>query len=189
MGETENDWRRRIEESKIGLDRRTAYLQEWQSNTKIATEQAHLSGKLAGAFAQIGIRSAYILNGGGLVALPPLMAYFSPDQTPRGAAVCALIFIIGLMLAAVSNYSAYASLKYAEESYWKQFEVVSTKVNLAYWPDEQVDAKRKASDESEGERKRLYGVALEWRDRGERSFFISLGAFAAGALGGLIALA
>jgi hypothetical protein len=69
-------------------------------------------------FADAGIKSAFALNGGGLIALPAFVALFKVDpQLTRNWIIGAgAVFVVGLICAALTSFFGYLSAMIAHES-------------------------------------------------------------------------
>lgn len=89
-------------------DERRLMLEEWRINVQSSLDEAAESRKLATEYAQIALKSAFLVNAGALVALPPLMQWLSAAQR-RLIPTSAWLFVIGLMLAAICALLAYAN--------------------------------------------------------------------------------
>jgi hypothetical protein len=80
--------------------------ERWDTQVSAHYRQSWDSQKVAFRFAEIGLQSAFLVNGGALVAIPPLMEWISSrgrSEVPFDAAA----FVIGLVLAAASALVAY----------------------------------------------------------------------------------
>jgi len=99
--QAEND--RRFERM-LAVDK---YRQErWQSEITAPQHQAWDAQKIAMRFGEIALQAAFLVNGGALIALPPLMEWLSQKgraSVPGDAA----IFVAGLFFAAACALTAY----------------------------------------------------------------------------------
>ena len=76
----------------------------------------------ATVFAAIGIRSAYLLNGGALIAIPAIVQIASAVEISKAALIVSVMcFVVGIATAILSNIIAYrvsfaAALAHAQEA-------------------------------------------------------------------------
>jgi hypothetical protein len=91
---------------KLAVDR---FRQErWDTEVVAHYRQSWDSQKVAFRFAEIGLQSAFLVNGGALVAIPPLMEWISLRGRSE-APIDAAAFVFGLVFAAASALMAYVN--------------------------------------------------------------------------------
>ena len=91
-----------------GRDHRRLMLEEWRLNVQTTIEASRAMESHAVEYAQIGLKSAFLVNAGALVALPPLMQWLPVSQRVL-IPTCAWYFVAGLLLAAICSIVAYAN--------------------------------------------------------------------------------
>ena len=103
IGDPIENARRNAEDSR---EQFKIYLQRRDSEVDVYSRLSWDSQKIAAEIAKLALQSAFLVNGGALIALPPLMQWLSePERT--AVPDHALVFVVGLMLAAASAVSAY----------------------------------------------------------------------------------
>lgn len=88
---------------------RRLWLEEWKLHVQGARDSARVMRSNAYSYAQIGLNAAFLINGGALVAIPPLMQWLSSSQRQQ-IPVSAIYFVAGLLLAAACSLLTFASL-------------------------------------------------------------------------------
>jgi hypothetical protein len=96
---------------KISADTedRRLWLEEWKLRVQGSRDSARQMRSDAYSYAQISLNSAFLINAGALVAIPPLMQWLTPAQRQHVPS-SASYFLIGLLLAAVCAMVAFANL-------------------------------------------------------------------------------
>lgn len=81
------------------FEEREHYREEWRLNVASLDEDIRTSDQAAIGFAHLGLKSALMLNGGALVALPAFTALFSIDvvDSENGLVVAIIFFVLGLI--------------------------------------------------------------------------------------------
>lgn len=104
-----------FEERKDAREARLLHLAEWELSVKTHTDKFVRWVDISAQYAQIALRGGFYLNGGALIALPPLMQWLGPAQV-LGVISAGYIFVVGIVLAALSALSAYANFMYLAQS-------------------------------------------------------------------------
>ena len=89
---------------------RQLFLDEWRLNVPKKEENFFHLQEIATQYAQIVLKGAFYLNGGALIALPPLMQWIS-NQHHIALLWSAAYFVLGIVLAAMSGILAYANFQ------------------------------------------------------------------------------
>ena len=176
-------FRETAEVHRVQRDLRAAFLAERQAYVEPIERLIERTDAGASEYASIGIRFCYILNAGGLIAVPAIMEIL-PD-TAIGASkmlVPAFTFVGGVFLAATTNYLAYHSMIKASESHSYQASATGKEVFGMYFPPEdQTDHDAEiAQDRFDREDNRE--KAAFWANKAKVTFCLSIGGFFAGVL-------
>ena len=76
------------------------------------------SDRTASEFAAIGVRFCFVLNAGGLIAVPAIMELIPSIAVDRKIMIwSAVLFVLGVLFAALANYLAYRSASKASEAW------------------------------------------------------------------------
>ena len=96
--------------------KRAAYLADLQAATDPVERLREAADNNAAEFASIGVRYSYILNAGGLVAIPAIMELLPTTAVDKSLLLLpAILFATGILSAAATNLLAYcSSLKAAQ---------------------------------------------------------------------------
>jgi len=115
--------------------RRRLFLDEWETGVTSLDEEGRSLNSGAIKFAISGLRSLFLLNGGGVVVLPAYVVLFkvSVDKISQDLVVAALAFVVGLVLAAVANITAYFTMVQQVENTWYRREKAAHELEKAYW--------------------------------------------------------
>ncbi len=144
LGERERERMRvRAETEQIHRERRTAFLAEYDA----ATAQANLNAGRADAgaikYGVLGIQFAYVLNAGGLVAIPAILQILGAgSETVSDVVSPAVIFVVGIAAAVVANIAAYKSLFAAGAGWAHHSAARAGEVNAAHYPNEDETERR-----------------------------------------------
>ena len=108
-----------VERTRAEIDRlryldesHRTFLQSWQIQVAPIHEEQERSRELGAGYAQVGIKSMFILNGGALVALPAFVKMAGTGLATETAFFASSVasFVIGLVLITVTTLFAYLSL-------------------------------------------------------------------------------
>jgi hypothetical protein len=88
------------------MERWDVHMQRWEMDVREAERRAWDAQRIAADFGKLGLQSLVLVNGGALVAVPPLMQWLS-DTARLHIPADATWFVIGLLCAAVSIVVAY----------------------------------------------------------------------------------
>ncbi|MAL73359.1 MAG: hypothetical protein CMM62_00085 [Rhodospirillaceae bacterium] len=91
---------------------REAYFKEMSRIVDPLTQQAFQYVELGAAYAQIGLKWSYLLNGGALIALPAYLSSVSKDNaflqvSPLSIKIAAIGYVVGLVLSGLCSLLAY----------------------------------------------------------------------------------
>ena len=129
--------RQRSEMEQVNRDRRAAFLTEFRVNLDPIERIRDTADSGATEFALVGVRSCYLLNGGGLVAIPAIMQILSKTQLPGSLVLWpALVFVLGILFSAITNYFAYRSMFTASEAWGFELNARASEVSGTYYPQE-----------------------------------------------------
>ncbi len=92
------------------------HLQRWEANVRSRERIAWDTVKVAADFGKLGLISAFLLNGGALVAVPSLMHWLD-EGARKAASGNAQFFICGILLAATAIVIAYLNFMFASTTY------------------------------------------------------------------------
>ena len=86
-------------------NRRAAFLTEFRASIDPIERVIERVDASAKEFAAVGVRFCYILNAGGLVAIPAIMEILPAVNVDRSTLLLAAgLFVLGVILAALTNY-------------------------------------------------------------------------------------
>jgi hypothetical protein len=118
------------------MEYRDMFLKEWQVAMNPMNEWAKEADKGANAYAQSVIKSAYLLNGGGLVAVPAAVSLFKVDvdvgQSLAGIAGASALFITGIILAWLTSGAAYFAMFALGGSHIHSMEATATRLRYRF---------------------------------------------------------
>ena len=83
-------------------------LKRWASEVIPLEQTGWEAKKIAADFGKLGLTSAFLLNGGALVALPPMMQWLNSNGRSL-VAITAIWLPIGIVMAVVAAFAAYAN--------------------------------------------------------------------------------
>lgn len=111
------DENREIDEIKLQIaadtrDNRRLLVEEWRLYVQSSQSAADQMRSHAVSYAQIGLNSAFLINGGALVAIPPLMQWLTVPQRHQ-IPLSASFFLAGLVLAGACSLVTYWNLTMA----------------------------------------------------------------------------
>ena len=106
------------EPPKPQVTARELFRTEWEFAAAPYRSDARMNYESAIKFANAGIKSLFTLNGGGLIALPAFIALFDVDRKKAAfwIIVTAVVYIVGLVGAALSSLLSYISAMAMSES-------------------------------------------------------------------------
>lgn len=109
---------------------RELLLREWEVNTKPHEAKIIAAVEEATQYTTLGLKSAYLLNGGAFVVMPALLDKFGICLTTNrhylyGAAG---FFLLGIIMTATANVFAYFAVSYATEMHFSKREVAALDV-------------------------------------------------------------
>ncbi len=87
------------------------YREDYKASLELVEPHRDFAVKAASEFASIGIRFGYILNASGLVVIPAIMELLPDQEIERSFMILpAILFAIGILMAAVTNYLVYYAM-------------------------------------------------------------------------------
>lgn len=193
----EQDLRDKIDALRIQIEQNTlqnetyrTYLQGWQIQVSPIHEEKERSRELSSGFAQMGIKSMFILNGGSLIALPAFAEIANKNIAENiplfvGSISC---FVVGLALTALATLFAYLSLdantaELENSGTVVRFDLIKGRDPAAFSKDQEQER-----ETSEKERQRFNGLTQTLALIAMRVAIASLVAFIAGAGLGILIL-
>ena len=176
-------FREAAELHRVQRELRAAFLAERRAYLEPIERSVERTDAGATEYASIGIRFCYILNPGGLIAVPAIMEIL-PDAAIAASKMLVppFTFVGGVFLAAATNYLAYHSMIKASESHSDQADATGKEVLGMYFPPEDQAAHDAeiAQDRFDCERNRE--KAAFWANTAKVTFCLSIGAFIVGVL-------
>ena len=119
--------------------RLAAYLSDYRTRKEPIERVQENANSAAVEFASIGIRFCYVLNAGGLVVIPAIMELLpDPSDERLSMVIPAVLFAIGILLAAATNYLVYhLSIKAIESCNYELEATTKETLGFHYPPDDQ----------------------------------------------------
>ena len=159
-------------------NRRMAYLTDYRAAIEPTERTIADHSKSATDFAAIAIRFCYILNAGGLVAIPAIVEILrqggiagSPLIWPASA------FVAGVLLGAVTNYCAYRAMTAASDAWYHESNARGKEISGAYYPPENLTTHQAEIAEEHVTYERKLASATCWGNSGVLTFCASIFAF------------
>ena len=176
-------FREATELHRVQRELRAAFLAERQAYLEPIERLVERTDAGASEYASIGIRFCYILNAGGLIAVPAIMEIL-PDAAIAASKmlVPAFTFVGGVFLAAATNYLAYHSMIKASEGHSYQGDAVGKEVLGMYFPPEDQAARDAEIAQDRFDRERNREKAAFWANTAKATFCLSISAFIVGVL-------
>ena len=163
-----DSFRQQVEIEHINRERRAAFLTEYKTSIEPVERIADRSDAAAIEFAVTGVKFCYILNAGGLVAIPAIMGVIS-KTAPAGSLLFwpSIVFVFGVLLSALTNYLAYQSLVDAAEGSSCEITARALVVNGIFYPPDddgahkgEIAQKRIEHDQKLGKARRFANVGI-----------------------------
>ena len=119
--------------------RNAAYLSDYRTRKEPIEREKENANSAAVEFVSIGIRFCYVLNAGGLVVIPAIMELLpDPSDERLSMVIPAVLFAIGILLAAATNYLVYhLSIKAIESCNYELEATTKETLGFHYPPDDQ----------------------------------------------------
>jgi len=132
-----NEMRVRSEIEQIHRDRRSGFLADYHAATAHPNQLAERADMAAIKYAGMGIQFAYVLNAGGLVAIPAILQIIgTKPETVSDVVWPATIFVIGIVCAVATNLLAYLSVSKAGFAWSNNASARAIEVNMSHYPKE-----------------------------------------------------
>ena len=118
-----------------GIDVAPMYLREWEVRVVPLDQDRQFAEKAAVDYVLAGIKAGFLLNGGALVVLPPLVIMFNINTTcGRGLLItAAAAFIIGLALVGLTTILAFSVMLYLGMATNQKREHVARTIQKKYY--------------------------------------------------------
>ena len=173
----------------VERDRRAAFWAERQAYLDLPLRFAERADAGAREFASIGIRFCYLLNAGGLIAVPAIMELLpEADHAATTLLVPTITFVAGVLLAAATNFLAYHSMVADGQSHAHHAHAAGMEVLGMHFPPEDQSAHDAAVAQARLEHERGAKKAVFWANLARGTFCISVGAFIVGVLSAIRSL-
>ena len=185
---TQEEFARLVQIQRLGLEKQLAYLERWKTDVGPVEQQIIATHQSTIIFAQTAIKSCYLLNGGGLIALPAFVGLF---EIPAGAGVIvsAIFFFVGLCLSTTANISAFHTVDREGVRLQARREWLVTNLNAEHNPKENPPEATKEKLEKATSDQNTAGEQVDrHRNRGLRCIYGAVGFFVAGALSLLVVM-
>ena len=168
---------------RVERDRRAAFWAERQAYLDLPLRFGERADAGAREFASIGIRFCYLLNAGGLIAVPAIMEIV-PDAALAATTllVPTITFVAGVLLAAVTNYLAYHSMVMDGQGHAHHANAAGMEVLGMHFPPEDHSEHDAAVAQARLEHERSGKKAVFWANLASGTFCVSIGAFIVGVL-------
>lgn len=173
-------------EKSGGLDpRRESFMRDWEANVKPLEEAKANADKGAIDYSLAGIKAGFLLNGGALAALPPLVAAFglSPEQSKPLLFTACTYFAGGLVTAGLTTLLSYFTMYFESWCIFYAREKMAQTLNLRYYPPiaDQISEKESEINRDEKRRKMHLCIRNTFQIFAILSGLIMFGLFVAGA--------
>ena len=149
--------RLQLDEARQRDERTRTFLERWRTDVGPLHEAAERSRDMTFGFAQMAIRSMFLLNGGALVAVPAFAelvgAAFQENLT--AFLLSGLGFVTGLILIAITTVLAYTSMDADAEAIRQDQEVVKINLNRSENPKSYTDKVKKQQSAAEAARQKF----------------------------------
>jgi len=167
------------------------WLQRWEMDLRPLHEAKERSREMAHAYTKAGIQMMFLLNGGAIIAFPTFatMAGVKFTSHPYIALSSIALFVVGLVLIAVTTIYAYLSMDADKANIHQHSEVVKCRLNKeqdpqnknADWDQRRMDAEKELSNQ--------YQIASGYRRMATQLAIGSCVAFCIGAILAALVLA
>ena len=157
-------------------NRRMAYLNDFRARNEPSVRMIEYCNEAATEFVAIGIRFCYILNAGGLIAVPAIMEIFAPGEgvgmTVPGSALLwpAILFASGILLGVATNYCAYQSMFIAAEAWTHESAASAKETSTAYYPPENPTNQQNEIVQERLNHQTKLQLAMRWANIGRLTF-------------------
>ena len=159
-------------------DRRRAYLTDFRMYNESAARMFESCYEAETEFAKIAIRFCYILNAGGLIAVPAIVEILSPEKVSV-LLWPAVLFAVGVLLSTTTNYCAYRSTNLAVEAWTHESTARAKETFQAYYPREKATQGNEIENER-GSYKRKLSSSRSWVTIAVVAFVLAIMAFLSG---------
>lgn len=175
--------RTELEKIKVRQEGTRIYLEQWKADISPVEEQTLQTHRSAIAFAQAGLKTAALINGGALIALPAFVTLF---KIGSGEIVisAAIFFCFGLLAAACAYLFAFLSVDHFGISTTHKRERLAMNLNINRLPDTDENKKLDMQKQIEWRKQQIESeekLALRNRNIGVFLLTSSLIAFLLGA--------
>ncbi len=158
-------------------DIREEFRQERENEMWPLLEDYRDAGKEAFEFMRGALKSAFILNGGGIIAIPAIIALFDLDAQKmfKSLMVTGLLFISGLVAAWVANFFVFFAVGAKANIFYLRAAVIARNLDAKYFPHLTSDMRKaaKANEEILARHVRIW----KWNRRVGLGIWFSCAAF------------
>jgi hypothetical protein len=129
-------------------DVRKEYREERASEMEADLEAAKIAETSAVALAQVVIKSGFILNGGGIIAIPTVFALFNLDaekMLPQ-VALTALLYVIGLCCAFLASICGFFALAHKADNFYSNAVRTARVLQAKYFPHQSEEMRKQAEE-------------------------------------------
>ena len=160
---------------------RADFLVEYRAATEPLERYFDYTDRAATEFVSIAIRYCYLLNAGGLVAIPAIIELLPGTEYDRSIMIWpAGLFTVGILLAAVTNYLAYFVTIQSGEGLTNEHQVRSWTIHETFYRPHDETIIRKKIEEHSTIRDKSYKKVSRYTYLGIIIFTITIACFLAG---------
>ena len=168
---------------------RAAYLADLQAATDPVERLREAADNNAAEFASIGVRYSYILNAGGLVAVPAIMELLPTTAIDKSLLILpAFLFAIGILSAAATNLLAYCSSLKAARTWAHERNARIHDTSVQYHPPPDRGKINETISKERSSFRHNIELAQHQSNRGLTAFIISVILFMAGVFSAIFIL-
>jgi len=134
------EFREQSELEQLQRERRSAFLTEFRANLEPVERSIERADAGAQEFAVVAVKTCYLLNAGGLVAMPAILQALSvKDPSEISLFWPSVIFAFGILVAAITNFLAYRSLFEAAGAWGSESSARAQEVSGSYYPPNETE--------------------------------------------------
>jgi len=138
----------------IRREDRDLFLRDWEVEVLPKENQAAAACQAAVDYSILGLKSAFLLNGGALVALPAFISIFGKETACLRVHIgyISACFVLGIGCVATSTALSYFTTHKQEAAHWSRREISANQILALYYEDQnfndQAEAAVKTRDEN-----------------------------------------
>jgi hypothetical protein len=147
-----------LEKAKLENELTRTYLDRWRTDVQPIHEHQLMSREQGYGLARLGVQTAFLLNGGALIAFPAFAKLAdTPLQSHVGFSSASIgCFVVGLVMAAVSMLTGAFAFGADADAVEQKANVVKAGVTLLHSQEAQRSAIEARRNAAEAERTRLF---------------------------------